>query len=121
MLCLGKSLVVILNYALTAKQPDPCGPEPYSPGKWPRTRSLLGEGPVTPRVQKGGSPPPKPLGAPDPGRVPDPHILSGPLSREEPTPCLGLVQSRHVSIGAGTHAGRVASTGSLAYLPHSMR
>ena len=45
-----QSLVVILNYALTAEQPDPCGPEPYSPGKWPRTRSLLGEGPVTPRV-----------------------------------------------------------------------
>ena len=26
LLCLGKSLVVILNYALTAEQPDPCGP-----------------------------------------------------------------------------------------------
>ena len=50
MLCLGKSLVVILNYALTAEQPDPCGPEPYSPGKRPRTRSPLGEGPVTQRV-----------------------------------------------------------------------
>ena len=33
LLCLGKSLVVILNYALTAEQPDPCGPESYSPGK----------------------------------------------------------------------------------------
>ena len=30
MLCPGKSLVVILNYALTAEKPDPCGPEPYS-------------------------------------------------------------------------------------------
>ena len=30
MLCLGESLVVILNYALTAEKPDPCGPEPYS-------------------------------------------------------------------------------------------
>ena len=50
MLCLGKGLVVILNYALTAEQPDPCGPEPYSPGKRPRTRSPLGEGPVTPHV-----------------------------------------------------------------------
>ena len=50
LLCLGKGLVVILSYALTAEQPDPCGPEPYSPGKWPRTRSPLGEGPVTPRV-----------------------------------------------------------------------
>ena len=50
MLCLGKCLVVIFNYALTAEQPDPCGPEPYPPGKRPRTRSPLGEGPVTPRV-----------------------------------------------------------------------
>ena len=48
MLCLGKSLVVILNYDLTAEQPDPCGPEPYCPGKRPQTRSPLG--PVTPRV-----------------------------------------------------------------------
>ena len=42
LLCLDKSLVVIPNY--------PFGPEPYSPGKRPRTRSPLGEGPVTPRV-----------------------------------------------------------------------
>ena len=42
LLCLGKSLVVILNYALKAEQPDPCGPDPYSPGKRPRTRSPLG-------------------------------------------------------------------------------
>ena len=49
-LCLAKSLVVILNYALTAEQPDPCGPEYCTPGKRPRTRSPLGEGPVTPRV-----------------------------------------------------------------------
>ena len=50
LLSLGKRFVVILNYALTAEQPDPCGPEPYSPGKRPRTRSPLGEGPVTPRI-----------------------------------------------------------------------
>ena len=50
LLCLGKSLVVILNYALTAEQPDPCSPEPYSPGKRPRTRSPLVKGTVTPRV-----------------------------------------------------------------------
>ena len=40
LLCLGKGLVVILNYALTAEQPDPCGLEPYSPGKWPRTTGI---------------------------------------------------------------------------------
>ena len=48
LLCLGKSLIVILNYALAAERPDPCSPKPYSPGKRPRTRSPLG--PVTPRV-----------------------------------------------------------------------
>ena len=42
LLCLGKGLVVIRNYALTTEQPDPCGPEPYSPGKRPRIRSPLG-------------------------------------------------------------------------------
>ena len=32
LLCLGKSLVVILNYV---QQPDPCGPEPCSPNGGP--------------------------------------------------------------------------------------
>ena len=111
MLCLGKSLVVILNYALTTEQPDPCGPEPYLPGKRPRIRSPLGEGPVMPHVpeevalSQNSWGPRTSQGVPDPRRVPGPHILSGPLSREEPTPCLGLVRSRHVSVGAGTCAG----------------
>ena len=48
LLSLGKSLVVIINYALTTEQPDPCGPEPDSPGKRPRTRSPLGRGPEHP-------------------------------------------------------------------------
>ena len=52
LLCLGKSLVVIFNYVLTAEQPDPCGPEPYLPGKRPRIRSPLGEGPVTPHASE---------------------------------------------------------------------
>ena len=55
MLCLGKSLVVILNYASTAGWPDPCSPEPYSPGKRTRTRSPLEEGPVMPRVPEKGA------------------------------------------------------------------
>ena len=117
MLCLGKSLVVILNYALTAEQPDPCGPEPYSPGKRPRTRSLLGKGPVAqripgvalsqnnwgPRTSRGV---PDLPGVPDPCRVPDPdsHTLSGPLSGVELTPRLGLVRDHHAS-RAGTRAG----------------
>ena len=111
LLCLGKSLVVTLNYALTAEQPDPCGPEPCSPGKRPRTRSPLGEGPVTPRVpeevalSQNSWGPRTSQGVPDPRRVPDTHILSGPLSREEPTPRLGQVRSRHMSVSVATHAG----------------
>jgi hypothetical protein len=111
LLCLDKSLVVILNYVLTAEQPDPCGPEPYSPGKRPRARSPLGEGPVTPRapeevaLSQNSWRPRTSQGVPDTRQVPDPHILSGPLSRVEPTPRLGLVRSRHVSTGASTRAG----------------
>ena len=77
LLCLGKSLVVILNYALTAEQPDPCGPESYSPGKRPRTRSPLGEGLVTPRVpekvalSQNSWGPRISQGVSDPRRVPD--------------------------------------------------
>jgi len=111
LLCLGKGLIVILNYALAAERPDPCSPEPYSPGKRPRTRSPLGKGPVTPRVpeevvlSQNSWGPWTSHGVPDPRRVPDPHILSGPLSGMEPTLRLGLVRSRHVSTGAGTRAG----------------
>ena len=88
MLCLVKSLIVILNYALTAEQPDPCSPEPYSPGKLPRTRSPLGEGPLTPHVpeevalsQNSWGPRtsrgvPDLPGVPDPCRVPDPDPLA---------------------------------------------
>ena len=45
LLCLSKSLIVILNYALTAEQPDPYGPgpEPYSPGKRPGPAPRLGK------------------------------------------------------------------------------
>ena len=77
MLCLVKSLVVILNYALIAEQPDPCGPEPYSPGKWSRTRSPLGEGPVTPHIPEEAALSQNSWGrrtsqgVPDPHRVPD--------------------------------------------------
>ena len=105
MLSLGKSLVVIVNYALTTKHPDPCGPEPNSPGKRPRTRSPLGKGPVTPRVPEEVVLSQNNWGARISQGVPDLHILSGPLSGVEPTPRLGLVRSRHVSAGAGTRAG----------------
>ena len=110
LLSLGKSLVVIVNYALTTERPDPCGPEPYSPGKRPRTRSPLEKGPVAPRIsgvalsQNSWGPRtfrgvPDLPGVPDPCRVPDPdpHTLSGPLSGVELTPRLGLVRNRHVS------------------------
>ena len=66
-------------------------------------------------------------GVPDPCRVPDPdpHTLSGPLSRVELTPRLGLVRNRHVSRAHTQVRARArvreASTGRLAYLPHSIR
>ena len=69
------------------------------------------EGPVAPRVpekvalSQNSWGPRTSQGVSDPRRVPDPYILSGPLSREELTPCLGVVRSRHVSVGAGTCAG----------------
>ena len=84
-LCLGnKSLVVILNYALTAEQPDPYGPEPYSPGKRPRTRSPLGEGPVTPRIpeevalSQNSWAPRTSQGVPDPCRLRTPYTIRTP-------------------------------------------
>ena len=78
LLCLDKSLVVILNYALMAEQPDSCGPEPYSPGKRTRARFPLEEGPVTPHVpeevalSQNSWGPRTSQGVPDPRRVPDP-------------------------------------------------
>jgi len=53
LLSLGKGLVVIVNYALYNRAAGPRGPEPYSPGKRPRTRSPLGKGPVAPRIPEG--------------------------------------------------------------------
>ena len=122
MLSLGKSLVVIVNYALTTKQPDPCGPEPYSPGKQPWTRSPLGKGPVAPcipgvalsqnswgpRTSRGV---PDLPGVPDPCRVPDPdpHTLSGTpqRSRTYAPPGAGPEPPRVTCAhaGAGTRAG----------------
>ena len=40
LLCLGKSLVVILNYI---QQPNPCGPEPCSPDSGPGPVPWLGK------------------------------------------------------------------------------
>jgi len=100
LLCLGKSLVVILNYALTAEQPDPCGPEPYSPGKRPRTHPPLGEGPVTPRVPEEvalsqNSWRPREYRTPVGSRTPQQGGTDTPP---------GLVRSPHVSAGVGTRA-----------------
>ena len=104
LLCLGKSLVDILNYALTAEQPDPCGPSPTLPANGPDPLPAWGRsgGAACPGE---GSPQPKQLGAPDLLGSSGPPPGPGPLSREEVTPRLGLVRSRHVSTGAGTRAG----------------
>ena len=40
LLCLGKSLVVILDYI---RQPDPCGPKPCSPDNGPGPVPRLGK------------------------------------------------------------------------------
>ena len=80
MLSLGKILVVILNYALTAKQPDPYGPKPYPGGA---------------TYPGGGSPQPKQLGPPDlPGSTgplpaPGPICYPDPSVGREQTPRLG--------------------------------
>ena len=98
------------------KQPDPRGPEPFSPGQRPRTHSLLGKGPVTPRVPEEGPLSPNSRGAPNLPRSPGsscgvPDRPSGartliyyldPSAGREPTPLLRLVWSRHVSTGTDT-------------------
>ena len=50
LLSLGKSLVVIVNYALTTEQPDPVVRSPTLPANGPGPAPRLGEGPVTPRA-----------------------------------------------------------------------
>ena len=42
LLCLGKSLVVILNYTLTAEQPDPVVLSPTLPANGPGPAPRLG-------------------------------------------------------------------------------
>ena len=81
MLCLDKSLVVILDYVQTA---GPCGPEPCSPDNGPgpvprlgkvweyhvfRKKQALNPNSRGLRTSRGG---PDPRGVPDPHGVPDP-------------------------------------------------
>ena len=95
MLCLGKSLIVILNYTLTAEQPDPCGPEPCSPGRTAPDPLPAWGGSGDATYPGGGSPQPKQLGAPDlpgsPGPLPapDPICYPDPSAGREQTPRLG--------------------------------
>ena len=81
MLCLGKRLVVILNYV---QQPDPCGPEPCSPDNGPGPAPWLGkvrEHHVF-REKQALSPNNRGIrtsrGSPDPRGVSDPHRGPGP-------------------------------------------
>ena len=126
LLCLGKSLVVILNYALTAKQPDPYGPKPYSPGKRPRTRSPLGEGPVTPYVpeevalNQNSWGPRTSQGVPDPRRVPDPIYYPDPSAGRNRHPTWGWSGAATCQWVRARARDRVASPGRLAYLPYSI-
>jgi len=59
---------------------------------------------VTPRVPEKGALSQNSRGPRTSHGVPDPHILSGPLSGEGTDTPAGGVPSRHVSAGAGTHA-----------------
>ena len=62
----------------------------------------------------------KRLGALNPPRVPDPHILSGPLSGEKTdTPPGGSGAATCPRVAARARGD--ASPGRLAYLPHSMQ
>jgi len=55
LLCLGKGLIVILNYALAAERPDPVVRSPTLPANGPASRFPLWEGPVMPRVPEKGA------------------------------------------------------------------
>ena len=138
LLSLGKSLVVIVNYALNNRAAGPLwsgailsrqtAPDPLPAWK--------GSGGST---YPGGSPQPKQLEAPDLPRSPGPSRSTGPLPGPGPGPSYTIrtpqrsrtytppgagpepprVMCPHA--GAGTRAGPQASTGRLAYLPHSMQ
>ena len=76
----------------------------FSPGQRPQTHSLLGKGPVMPCVPEKGALSQNSRGPQTSHGVPDPHILSRPLSGEGTDNPPEGVRSRHVSVGAGTRA-----------------
>ena len=121
LLCLGKGLVVILNYALTAEQPDPCGPEPYSPGKRPRTRSPLREGPVTPLVPEEVALSQNSWGPRTSQGVPDPIYYPDPSAERNRHPAWGWSGAATCQWVRPRARDREASPGRLAYQPHSIR
>ena len=80
------------------------GSDSISPDQQSRTRFPLGDGSGVTTCPGEWSAEPKQLGSRTSHGVPDPHILSGPLSGEgTDTPPKG-VRSRHMSAGAGTRA-----------------
>ena len=131
MLCLVKSLVVILSYG---QQPDPCGPEPCSPDSGPgpvpwlgkvrehhvfREKLALSPNGRKLRTSRRG---PDPQGIPDPPWGPGPlYSNRTPLQGKESSPRLGVVRGHHVSTGPDTY---IRPLGLLikAHLPrHSLR
>jgi len=76
---------------------------------------------VSPRVPEKGALGQNSRGPRTSHGVPDPHILSRPLSREGTDTPPGGVRSRHVSAGAGTRARPPSFHGKTSHLPHSMR
>ena len=131
LLCLGKSLVVILNYV---QQPDPCGPEPCYPTKVPDpypSRERSGSTTCSERSGRsartaGGSGPLMEVRIPRESRTPhgvrDPlYSNRTPLQGKVSTPRLGVVRGRHVSTGPDTYI-RPLGLHIKAHLPlHSLR
>ena len=113
MLCLGKSIVVILNYV---QQPDPCGPEPCSPdsglGPVPwlgkvrehhvfREKLALSPNGRKLRTSRRG---PDPQGITDPPWGPGPlYSNRTPLQGKESSTRFGVVRGHHVSTGPDTY------------------
>ena len=65
---------------------------------------MLGKGPVTPRVPEKGALSQNSRGPRTFHGIPDPHILSEPLSGEGTDTPLEGVRSRHVPVGADMRA-----------------
>ena len=118
--CHVKARVVISNYAIKSSRTPgvrlhltrPTAPNPLPDGDRSGVTTCPGEESAQDRNGRG---PRTPHG------VPDPHVLSGPLSRERTDTPPGWSGAATCPQVAARARGRDASPGRLAHLPHSMR